>query len=196
MKIVAYIFAALAVILLGGCANKATGGSAFGMATSENSSRISNFQDAILLNAANDLHAVNVCFITAGGGVLKADGSVVLQGGAQGKASECVLMAGMLRTQSNMILAFSPFLTASLMSRVPAAPEEIIQSLIKDGLKFALMKFGISSVTKVIETGQLAQTQLAEAAINKPPVVLTPSVIQVPMGSSVLTEGGAAALTP
>ena len=98
-------------------------------------------------------------------------------------------MATALRTQSNMMTMFAPFVATAMFSRVPAAPEEIAQSILKDGMKFALAKFGIEQVSNVVTTGQLAAAQTASRAadtvdtvINKPATILT------------IPEGGSAAI--
>ena len=177
---------------LGACAQMGAG---FHKANDENTKRLAHYQDNILLQAETDLSAVHACYLRASGYVAQpAAGPVKAAAGAfnlsltkigEPTSSEgCTVMATALRTQSNMLTAFAPFMGQALLARVPAAPEEIAQAILKDGMQFALAKFGIEAVQKVVTTGQLAQSQLAQAGIDaasKPPLVLT-----VPEGSAVL----------
>jgi hypothetical protein len=177
------VLALLSTLALTGCA------SGFDTATAANTARDKNYQDNLVLQAARDLAAVNMCYLHAGGYALKsatgdpvkdAFGEVVRVGDPY-NAIGCTVMATALRTQSNMASLFAPFISQTLMARVPAAPEEIVQNLIEKGLQFSLFKFGIESVSKVVSSGQAAQTQLASegmAAAAKPPLV-----IEVPVGS-------------
>ena len=160
------LIAAIFALLLTGCA-----GSGFNKATEANTKRASEFQENILLQATNDLTAINDCYLK------------------NGDRNVCTTMATALRTQSNMMTMFAPFVATAMFSRVPAAPEEIAQSILKDGMKFALAKFGIEQVSNVVTTGQLAAAQTASRAadtvdtvINKPATILT------------IPEGGSAAI--
>lgn len=171
--------AAIATALLSACES-----SGFAVATAENTKRTTSFQDGMLEQAANDLTAINDCWVN-----MKKNG----QGG-----ESCVGLSIALRMTSSFLYAF---LGKPEMGRVPAAPEEIAQSIVEKGMNFALMKFGIDAVRKVVDSGQLAQAQIASegiAAASKPPLVVDkPVVVQVPMGSSVLpTEAAAATTTP
>lgn len=170
-------FALLSILALTGCA------SGFGKATTANTDRAKNYQDNLVLQAARDLSAINMCYLHAGGYALRtttgdpvkdAFGEVVKVGDPSNSIG-CTVMATALRTQSNMASLFAPFISQTLMARVPAAPEEIVQSLIEKGLQFSLFKFGIESVSKVVSSGQAAQTQLASegiAAAAKPPLII------------------------
>lgn len=179
---------ALALALaLAGCAN-----SGFAVATQANTDRGNYFQDSLLIQAANDLVAINDCYLHARGyaRVTSTANAVHKIGEPTGDASACAVMAMGLRTQSNMLTAFAPFLSKELMSRVPAAPEEIAADLAKFGVKASMLKFGIEKVSEVITSGQAANAQIAQAGIDaasKPPLVVDkPVVVQVPAGSSVL----------
>jgi len=172
------------MLTLTGCAS-----SGFNVATSANTDRANAYQENILLQAANDLAAINMCYLRASGYMVSGTGDPVQTGfGKVVKVGEpssdvgCTVMAMGLRTQSNMATLFAPFIAQTVMSRVPAAPEEIAQSLIEKGLQFSLLKFGIESVSKVVSSGQAAQTQIATqgiAAAGKSPVILT-----IPEGGS------------
>jgi hypothetical protein len=161
--------AAIAAALLSGCAS-----SGFAVATAENTKRTTSFQDGLLEQAANDLTAINDCWVN----VKKT---------ASGTGEGCIGMSIALRMTSSFLYAF---LGKPEMSRVPASPEEIGQAILEKGMNFALMKFGIDAVRKVVDSGQLAQQQIASegiAAAQKPPLVVdNPVIVQVPMGSSVV----------
>lgn len=185
------------VAVLTGCAN-----SGFAVATKANTDRASEYGDGFLEQAANDMLVVNQCFLTAARGsitVKSSDGSPVgigsmLQMMAQ---FQCTSLAQALRMTNTFLYAF---LAKPEMSRVPAAPEEIVQSIIKDGMKFALMKFGITAVQKVVESGQVAQAQIASEGItaaSKPPLVVDkPVIVTVPAGSTVLPSTPPPAVAP
>lgn len=162
MKRLITLVLALAVMALAGCAN-----SGFATATNSNTQRISTFQDAMLEDAANDLFAINACYLRT-----KKEDSAV-----------CTNMATSLRTTSKMLIAFSPALSRDLKDRVPAAPEEIFQSLATKGFETAITLHGIDAVRKVVESGQYAAWQsaqqananMAELANNPPaPVLIAP----------------------
>lgn len=206
MKKTLRTFAIVAATLsLAACAQMGAG---FHKANDENTKRLAHYQDNILLQAESDLSAINACYLRAAGYVVQsAAGPVKAAAGAlnltltkvaePGSSEGCTVMATALRTQSNMLTAFAPFIGQALLARVPAAPEEIVQSVLKDGMQFALAKYGIEAVQKVVTNGQLAQAQVAEAGIaaaaKDPLVVKEPFVVQVPMGSAPLP---AAATTP
>lgn len=184
--------ASLAVAaLLAGCGTT----SGFAVATASNTDRVKDYQANLLLQSANDLAAINMCYLRASGYTLvsrtgdpvkDAFGEVVKVGEPSTDVG-CTVMATALRTQANMGSLFAPFIAKTLESRVPAAPEEIAQSLIEKGLQFSLLKYGIDAVQGVISSGQAATAQVASegiAAAAKDPLVLTPTVIQVPLGSS------------
>lgn len=193
-----------AALSLTACAQMGAG---FHKANDENTKRLSHYQDNLLLQAEHDLTAINACYLRAAGYVQSAAGPVKAAGGAlnltltkvaEPSSSEgCTVMATALRTQSNMLTAFAPFIGQALLARVPAAPEEIVQAVLKDGMQFALAKYGIEAVQKVVTNGQLAQAQVAQAGIDaasKPPLVVDkPVVVQVPAGSSVLPTNPAPA---
>lgn len=164
------IIAALTILALTGCAN-----SGFKQATEANTARANSFQENILLQAENDLTAINDCYIR------------------QADKSACTVMATALRTQSNMLTAFAPFIAKELFQRVPAAPEEILQSIVKDGMKFALMKFGIDQVANVVTTGQLASFQAAQAAAQQSGEIVN-KVLDKPATILTLPDGGSATL--
>lgn len=165
-----------AAAMLSGCAS-----SGFAVATAENTKRTTSFQDGMLEQAANDLTAINDCWVN-------------IKKTATGNGEGCVAMSIALRMSSTFLYAF---LGKPEMGRVPAAPEEIAQSILEKGMNFALMKFGIDAVRKVVDSGQLAQAQIASegiAAAQKPPLVVDkPVVVQVPMGSSVVPTAQAPA---
>lgn len=173
----------LVALVLAGCSS-----SGFKVANDANTQRVKDHQQAILDQAENDLKAINTCYLRSAG---YADINGVLTKVGEGFTSEgCTVMAGMLRQASTLLTAFQPFLAQAVMARVPAAPEEIAQSLIKNGFKFSLAKFGIDAVERVVSSGQLAQSQIAQQAIDaaaKP--APSPILITVP-------EGGAAAVLP
>jgi len=186
---------ALALVLTG-CAS-----SGFAVATNANTSRATTFQDSLLIQAANDLTAINDCYLNARGyaRVSGTANAVNKVGEPVGDASTCTVMAMGLRTQANMLTAFAPFLGEKLMSRVPAALEEIAADLAKFGVKASLLKFGVEKVSDVITSGQAANAQIAQAGIeaaSKPPLVVEkPFVVQVPMGSAPLPTAPAAPVT-
>lgn len=186
-----------ALAALAGCGTL-TKDSSFEMATKENTARSNNFQDNLLLSQANDLDAVHACYLRAAG-YAKVLGSAnsVYKIGEPSSAEGCTVMAGMLRTQSNMLIAFSPFLGQALMTRVPAAPEEVLESLVKEGMKFSLMRFGFEKVASVITNGQAAAYQIASQSMAKNPIILQPGVITgTPEGFGVLQQGGASTVNP
>lgn len=164
------IIAALTILALTGCAS-----SGFNIATQANTSRADSFQENILLQAENDLTAINECYLK------------------QTDKASCTVMATALRTQSNMMTMFAPFVAKELFQRVPAAPEEIIQSIIKDGMKFALMKFGIEQVSNVVTTGQLASFQAAQTATQQSGEIVN-KVLDKPATILTIPEGGSAAI--
>lgn len=192
MKRLLMCAALAALVALSGC-SAMTDGSGFKVATQANTDRATTYQENILLQAGHDLEAINGCYLRASG-YARVTGSknAVFKIGEPTSAEGCTVMAMGLRTQSNMLTAFAPFISQALMSRVPAAPEEILQSLLKDGMQFALMKFGIDAVTRVVESGQYAQAQIAQAGIDaaaKPvQVVDQPVLVTVPEGSAVLPQ--------
>lgn len=189
--------AALAVLglALTGCAQMGAG---FHTATAANTARANTFQDNILLQAGNDLTAINGCYLRASGYVQVAGTASALQKIGEPTSSEgCTVMATALRTQSNMLTAFAPSLARDLMSRVPAAPEEIAQALAEKGMQFALMKFGIEQVAGVINTGQAASYQIAAQAQAKHPIVMQPGVLSVTeAGVGVVLPPGATTVNP
>jgi hypothetical protein len=160
--------AAMAAALLSACAS-----SGFAVATTENTKRTTSFQEGMLEQAANDLTAINDCWVN-----MKKNG----QGG-----ESCVALSIALRMTSTFLYAF---LGKPEMGRVPAAPEEIAQAIVEKGMNFALMKFGIEAVRKVVDSGQAAQAQIASEGItaaSKPPLVVDkPVIVTVPAGSAVL----------
>lgn len=188
MTTILKLLALVLTLALTGCA-----GSGFAVATNANTSRATTFQDSLLIQAANDLVAINDCYLNAKGyaRVSPTSNAVHRVGEPMGDASACTVMAMGLRTQANMLTAFAPFLGKELMSRVPAAPEEIAADLAKFGVKASLLKFGIEQVSGVITTGQAANAQIAQAGIEaaqKPPLVVDkPVLVTVPEGSAVLS---------
>lgn len=178
---------ALALVLtLAGCK---TG---FSEATTANTDRIKYFQDSLILQATHDLTAVHDCYLRSAGyaRVSPTANAVYKVGEATNDAHGCTVMAMGLRTQANMLTAFSPFISQVMMGRVPASPEEIMFDLAKFGIQASLLKFGIEKTADVILSGQAANAQIAQAGIeaaSKPPLVVDkPVVVQVPAGSSVL----------
>ncbi len=164
------IIAALTILVLTGCAS-----SGFNVATQANTNRADAFQENILLQSDNDLTAINDCYLR------------------QADKASCTVMATALRTQSNMMTMFAPFVAKELFQRVPAAPEEIIQSIIKDGMKFALMKFGIEQGSNVVTTGQLAAFQAAQTATQQSGEIVN-KVLDKPATILTIPEGGSAAI--
>lgn len=130
--------------MLAGCSFAPKSG--FHTATEANTSRFDGYRESILEQAVNDLTVINDCFVRS-----KDQG-------------RCETMAGMLRTQSNMMTLMAPFIAPAVFQGVPAAPEEIFASLAKEGMKFALMKFGIDRVTNLVSSGQYAAWQSAQQA--------------------------------
>jgi hypothetical protein len=186
MKRILTILAAGLAMFLTGCAN-----SGFAKATEANTSRVSTFQENMLLQAANNLDSINSCYIRAAGYArVNSTENVLVKVGEPSNSESCTVMATALNTQMNMGMLFSPFISKELMGRVPAAPEEIAENLLKFGIKASLMKFGIERVSDVITSGQAANTQIAaqgiEAASKPPLVVDKPVIVQVPLGSSVV----------
>jgi len=169
-----------AALALTACAS-----SGFQVATTANTTRADDYQLNILTQAANDLTAINDCYLRAAGYV-RVGGTVnALQkvADAPGSSEGCTVMATALRTQSNMMTFMAPHIAQVLMSRVPAAPEEIAADLLKFGVKTALMTYGIDQVAKVITSGQAAQAEIARAGIeaaSKPPLIIEPTIIEVP----------------
>lgn len=176
MKRFLIIFAALA---LAGCA------SGFKKANEENTKRQNYFQDTMLVQAANDLTAINACFLRSSGYIVTGTNNLLVKVGEPSSGESCVVMAGMLRQASTFLTAFSAFLTQPAMARVPAAPEEIAQDILKHSMKFSIMKHGLNAVERVVSSGHLAQSQLAQQAIEaaaKP--TPNPILITVPEGGS------------
>lgn len=162
--------AAILALFLTGCAS-----SGFNVATQANTSRADKFQENILLQAENDLTAINDCYVK------------------NGDRNVCTTMATALRTQSNMMTMFAPFVATSLFSRVPAAPEEILKSLAEFGIKASLMKFGIEQVSNVINTGQFAAYQTAQTATQQSGEIVN-KVLDKPATILTIPEGGSAAI--
>jgi hypothetical protein len=185
--------ALIATLALAGCET-----SGFKVATDANTDRAKEFQDNILLQAGHDLSAIHACYLRAAGYALVPGKEGQIQKVAEPSSAEgCTVMAMGLRTQSNMLTAFAPSLARDLMSRVPAAPEEIAQALAEKGMQFALMKFGIEQVASVINSGQAASYQIATQAQAKHPIVMQPGVLAVtPDGASVLMPASAASVNP
>jgi hypothetical protein len=181
-----FLYCALsAVAFLTGCAN-----SGFAVATQANTARQESFNEGFLEQASTDMLAINACFLRAGKLSFGAGESTPAGMGAMMSSmqqSQCTMMAQSLRLVNTMLYAF---LAKPELGRVPAAPEEIVQTIVEKGMKFALMKFGIGAVQKVVESGQVAQAQIASEGITaaqKPPLVVDkPVIVQVPAGSSVL----------
>lgn len=172
------LIVALLAVVLTGCAS-----SGFNVANEENTKRIESHQEAMLDQAEKDLTAINGCYLRASGYAV-LDG-VITKIGEPMPGDGCTVMAGMLRQMSTLLTAFQPHLVQPLLARVPAAPEEIAQSIIKDGMKFALTRYGIGAVERVVSSGQLAQSQLAQQAIDaaaKP--TPNPILITVPEGGT------------
>lgn len=181
MKLFRTLILICAAIALTACAQMGAG---FHKANDENTKRLAHYQDNLLLQAEHDLAAVNACYLRATG-YQRVEGTknAVIKVGEPSSSESCTVLAMGLRTQSNMLTAFAPFIGQALLARVPAAPEEILQSVLKDGMQFALAKYGIEAVQKVVTTGQLAQAQVAQAGIeaaSKPPLIVEPTVIEVP----------------
>jgi len=156
--------------ILAGCTS-----SGFHVATKDNTSRQTTYLDTLLAQAVNNLTATNDCYVYAAGGKINASGDFVSAGAPSDRAL-CVMMSGMLQNTSTIMVALAPFFAKELMGRVPAAPEEIVQSVITEGMKFSLMKFGIDAVSKVVNSGQVAQAQIAGQGISaaaKPPLIVT-----------------------
>jgi leucyl-tRNA synthetase len=160
--------------------------SGFKTATDANTSRADSYQLNILAQAANDLTAINDCYLLASGYVRAVGTDNALQKVAEpGSDVGCTVMATALRTQSNMMTFMAPHIAQVLMSRVPAAPEEIAADLLKFGVKSALLSYGIDQVARVINSGQLAQAEIAQAGIAaaaKP--APNPILLTVPAGGA------------
>jgi hypothetical protein len=174
-----------AALALSACAN-----SGFQVATTANTTRSDDYQLNILTQAGNDLTAINDCYLRAAGYVRMGDAGGLQKVGEPGSDVGCTVMATALRTQSNMMTFMAPHIAQALMSRVPAAPEEIAADLLKFGVKASLLKFGVEQVAGVITSGQAAQAEIAQAGIAaaaKP--APSPIVLTVP-------EGGSAAVLP
>jgi hypothetical protein len=185
MKTIRTIALLVAALALTACAQMGAG---FHKATDANTARLAHYQDNMLLQADNDLAAINACYLHASG-YKRVTGTqnAVVKVGEPSSPESCTVLAMGLRTQSNMLAAFAPFVGQALLARVPASPEEIVQSILKDGMKFALTRFGIDAVTKVVTTGQLAQAQVAQAGIeaaSKPPLIIEPTIIEVPAATT------------
>lgn len=163
-------FAALVALAVAatGCAN-----SSFNKAVDTNTQRQQDYLDGYLEQAANDLTAINDCWTN----VKKANSD----------SMGCMMMSMALRMTNTFLYAF---LGKPDMTRVPAAPEEIVESILTKSMKFAITKYGFDAVRKVVESGQVAQAQIASegiAAASKPPLVVDkPVIVTVPAGSSVL----------
>ena len=159
--------------------------SGFQVATTANTTRADDYQLNILTQAANDLTAINDCYLRAAGYVrVGAAGALQKVADAAASSESCTVMATALRTQSNMMTFMAPHIAQVLMSRVPAAPEEIAADLLKFGVKAALMTYGIDQVAGVINSGQAAQAEIAQAGIaaaSKPPLIIEPTIIEVPI---------------
>lgn len=184
-------FLALAALALTGCAS-----SGFSVATQANTDRLQAFQDNLLAEAETDLSAINACYLRASGYALVPGTANVLQKvGEPGSAEGCTVMAGMLRTQSKMLTAFAPHLAQPLLSRVPAAPEEIFKDLAEKGMGFALMKHGVDAVSKLVNNGQAAAYQIAQSAQAKHPIVMSPGVVTITPGTAE-AAGTASVLMP
>lgn len=190
MKTIRTLALVAAALALSACAQMGAG---FHKANDENTKRLNHYQDNLLLQSEHDLTAINACYLRATG-YQRVEGTknAVIKVGEPTSSESCTVLAMGLRTQANMLTAFAPFIGQALMARVPAAPEEILQSVLKDGMQFALAKYGIEAVTKVVTNGQLAQAQVAQAGIDaasKPPLVVDqPVLVTVPEGSAVLPQ--------
>jgi leucyl-tRNA synthetase len=175
---------ACAALALTACAN-----SGFQVATTANTSRADDYQLNILTQAGNDLTAINDCYLRAAGYVRVGGSANGLQKVSEpGSTEGCTVMATALRTQSNMMTFMAPHIAQVLMSRVPAAPEEIAADLLKFGVKAALLKFGVEQVAGVITNGQAAQAEIAQAGIaaaSKPPLIVRPEVVHATGAASV-----------
>lgn len=176
-------FALLLALSLSACA------SGFKQANEENSKRIADHQDSLLTQATNDLTAVNACYLRSLG-YLQTGTTLTKVGEPSGSGETCAVMATALRMSSTFMTAFSPFLVQPALTRVPAAPEEILADLTKHGMKFSLTKHGLEAVERVVTSGQLAQAQTSAAALEAVANRPAPILLTVP-------EGGAATiLTP
>jgi hypothetical protein len=177
---------AVSALALSGCAN-----SGFSKATQANTDRGNTYRGDLLLQAENNLNAINSCYIRASGyGAVNGADNLLVKVTEPSSPESCTVLATALNTQMNMAMMFSPYISRELMSRVPAAPEEIVENLLKFGIKASLTKFGIERVSDVITSGQAANAQIAaqgiEAASKPPLVVEKPFIVQVPLGSSPL----------
>jgi hypothetical protein len=176
--------AALVLLVLAGCSS-----SGFKVANDANTQRVKDHQEVMLDQAENDLKAINACYLRAAG-YADLDGTLTKIGEPM-PGDSCTVMTGMLRQLSTLLMAFQPHLVQPVMARVPAAPEEIAQAILKDGMKFSIVRYGLGAVERVVSSGQLAQSQLAQQAIDaatKP--APSPILITVPEG------GSASILTP
>lgn len=185
-RIILSCILAVSALAMTGCAN-----SGFAKATQANTDRPNSYRGDLLLQAENNLKAINSCYIRASGyAPVNGADNLLVKITEPSSPESCTVLATALNTQMNMAMMFSPYLSRELMSRVPAAPEEIVENLLKFGVKASLMKFGIEQVSGVITTGQAANAQIAaqgiEAASKPPLVVDKPVIVQVPLGSSVV----------
>lgn len=142
--VILFISAAITAAMLSGCAN-----SSFNKAVDTNTQRQQDYLDGYLEQAANDLTAINDCWVN----VKKTNAESV----------GCMMMSMALRMTNTFLYAF---LGKPDMTRVPAAPEEIIESVLTKSMKFAITKYGFDAVRKVVESGQVAQAQIAQASIS------------------------------
>lgn len=181
----------IALALVAALALSACSSSGFKIANDENSTRIRDHQDAMLEQAEKDMAAVNACYLRSSGYVQLVPGGPLTKIAEPSSSAEgCTVMAALLRNTATLMTAFQPFLVQPVLARVPAAPEEIVQSILKDGMKFALTKYGLEAVERVVSSGQLAQAQTSAAALQAVADRPAPVILTVPEG------GTATVLTP
>lgn len=151
----------------------ACGTSGFEKATEANSTRDTVFLEAMLTQATNDLLAINDCYTRA-----KTSDSMAW--------ALCVNQSTALRLTST----FLTFMARPQHQRVPDSPEEIMRDLIKFGIPWAVGAWGLGKWTDMVTTGQLAQQQLAQTAIDaaaKPPMQVNPILLETgPSGTRVI----------
>lgn len=142
-----------------------TGCGSFKKAVDANTARTLGFQDGFMEMAVNDMLIINQCWIVA----IKTNKG----------AESCGMMAVSLALTNKFLYAFM----AKPETEHAAPPEEVIKAILTKGMEFGILSYGIKSVRAIVESGQLAQAQLAAQGIdaaNKPPLIVEPTVIEVP----------------
>ena len=122
--------------------------------------------------ALNDLVVIHNCYLNA-----------------KDKDSLAWAVCGQQATALRLISTFLTFMARPALEAVPRSRDEIVEGLLKFGIKAELFRYGVSEISGVITSGQLATAELARAgmdAASKPPLIIEPTIINAPGGASVI----------